>query len=146
MALDPSVTDARTQQRLARLCRRYIKASFVCLSLGLLLGFGMFWFGNDNLRFAHTHLLMIGFVLFLIYGIGYKLIPTMFFGLPIVANIGLAEIQFHLAWIGLLGMIVASQLPVGLGLDRIGGVFAGVEVAAGLLFAHLMTRTLKGAK
>ncbi len=140
--LDPSVQDRDTQERLARLCRRYIRVSFVYLCLGMLLGTGMLVFGNDNFQFVHTHMLLIGFVLFLIYGIGYKLIPTMFFGLPRVAHIGWAEAQFLLANVGLLGMLLGAVLPVGLGLDRISVFFALLEAAAGILFAVLMGKTI----
>ena len=142
--IDPSVADRATQDRLHRLCRRYIRVAFVYLVLGLLLGTGMVAFGNDNLRFPHVHMLLVGFVLFLIYGIGFKLIPTMFFGLPRVAHIGLAEWQFVLANVGLAGLLVSAVLPVGLGIDRIAFLFGVVETAAGVLFVYLMGRTLKG--
>jgi len=142
--LDPSVTDRSTQDRLHRLCRRYIRAAFVYLVLGLLLGEGMLLYGNDNYRFLHVHMLLVGFVLFLIYGIGYKLIPTMFFGLPKVAHIGWAEIQFYLANVGLVGLLVGAVMPVGLGLDRLAVLFGLVETAAGIVFVVLMGKTVKG--
>ncbi len=143
--IDRSVQDRATQDRLHRLCRRYIRVAFFYLSLGLLLGAAMLAFGNDNFLFVHTHMLLIGFVLFLIYGIGFKLIPTMFFGLPRVVSIGWAEVQFWMANVGLAGMIVGAVMPVGLGLDRIAVLFGLVEAAAGILFAVLMGRTI-GAK
>ncbi len=142
--VDPSVTDRSTQDRLHRLCRRYLRAAFVYLVLGLLLGEGMLLYGNDNFRFLHVHMLLVGFVLFLIYGIGYKLIPTMFFGLPKVAHIGWAEFQFYLANVGLVGLLVGAVMPVGLGLDRLAVLFGLVEAAAGILFVVLMGRTVKG--
>jgi cbb3-type cytochrome oxidase subunit 1 len=142
--IDLSVQDRATQDRLARLCRRYIRVSFFYLALGLLLGTAMLLFGNDNFLFVHSHLLLVGFVLFLIYGIGYKLIPTMFFGLPRVVHIGLAEAQFWMANVGLAGMLVGAVMPVGLGLDRISVLFALVEAAAGILFAVLMGKTIGG--
>jgi hypothetical protein len=142
--VDPSVQDRATQDRLHRLCRWYIRVAFFYLALGLLLGVGMLAFGNDNFQFVHAHMLLIGFVLFLIYGIGFKLIPTMFFGLPRVASIGWAEVQFWLANVGLAGMLVGAVLPVGLGLDRISVLFGLVEAAAGILFAVLMGKTIGG--
>ncbi len=60
--IDPSVQDRDTQDRLHRLCRRYIRVAFFYLVLGLLLGAGMLVFGNDNFLFVHTHVLLIGFV------------------------------------------------------------------------------------
>ncbi|HSL91369.1 MAG TPA: hypothetical protein VK863_01875 [Candidatus Limnocylindrales bacterium] len=142
--VDPSVQDRATQDRLGRLCRRYIRVAFFYLAFGLILGAGMLAFGNDNFQFVHTHMLLIGFVLFLIYGIGYKLIPTMFFGLPRVVSIGWAEVQFWLANVGLAGMLVGAVMPVGLGLDRISVLFGLLEAAAGILFAVLMGKTIGG--
>src|SRR5512134_1549650 len=141
--IDPSVQDRAVQDRLHRLCRRYLRIAFVYLSLGLILGAGMLAFGSDSLLFLHTHMLLIGFVLFLIYGIGFKLIPTMFFGLPRVVSIGWAEIQFWLANVGLAGMLIGALLPAGLGLDRIAVFFALLEAAAGILFAVLMGKTIR---
>ena len=142
--VDPSVTDRATQDRLHRLCRRYIRVAFVYLVLGLVLGEAMLLFGNDNFRFVHVHMLLVGFVLFLIYGIGYKLIPTMFFGLPKVAHIGWAEVQFWLANVGLVGLLVGAVMPVGLGLDRLAVLFGLVEIAAAVVFVVLMGKTVKG--
>jgi len=141
---DLSSFDGRTQERLARLCRRYIRTALVYLVLGLLLGAGMLAFGNDNFQFVHVHMLLVGFVLFLIYGVGYKLIPTMFFGLPRLVSVGLAEVQFWLANAGLVGMLAGAVLPVGLGLDRLAVFFGLVEAAAGILFAVVIARTMKG--
>lgn len=143
MTADLSFLDRKTQDRLSRLCRRYIRVAFFYLVLGLLLGVGMLAFGNDNFQFVHVHMLLVGFVLFLIYGIGYKLIPTMFFGLPKVGNIGWAEAQFWLANIGLVGLLAGALMPVGLGLDRIALLFGAIEAAAGVLFVVLMGKTIR---
>jgi hypothetical protein len=143
MTTDLSFLERKTQDRLNRLCRRYIRVAFFYLVLGLLLGLGMLAFGNDNFQFVHAHMLLVGFVLFLIYGIGYKLIPTMFFGLPKVENIGWAEAQFWLANIGLVGLLAAAVMPVGFGLDRIALLFGTIEAAAGILFVVLMGKTIR---
>jgi hypothetical protein len=143
MTTDLSYLERKTQDRLNRLCRRYIRVAFFYLVLGLLLGLGMLAFGNDNFQFVHVHMLLVGFVLFLIYGIGYKLIPTMFFGLPKVENIGWAEAQFWLANIGLVGLLAAAVMPVGFGLDRIALLFGTIEVASGILFVVLMGKTIR---
>jgi hypothetical protein len=143
MTTDLSFLERRTQERLNRLCRRYIRVAFLYLALGLVLGVGMLAFGNDNFQFVHVHMLLVGFVLFLIYGIGYKLIPTMFFGLPRVENIGWAEAQFWLANIGLVGLLAGAVLPVGLGLDGIALSSGVIEAAAGILFVWLMGKTIR---
>ncbi|MGZ8440616.1 MAG: hypothetical protein ACXWXD_07520 [Candidatus Deferrimicrobiaceae bacterium] len=143
MTTDLSFLERKTQDRLNRLCRRYIRVAFFYLVLGLLLGVGMLAFGNDNFQFVHVHMLLVGFVLFLIYGIGYKLIPTMFFGLPKVGDIGWAEAQFWLANIGLAGLLAGALMPVGFGLDRIALLFGTIETAAGILFVVLMGKTIR---
>lgn len=143
METDLSFLERRTQDRLNRLCRRYIRVAFCYLVLGMILGVGMLSFGNDNFQYVHVHMLLVGFVLFLIYGIGYKLIPTMFFGLPKVERIGWAEAQFWLANAGLVGMLAGAVMPVGLGLDGITVLFGAVETAAGILFVVLMGRTIR---
>lgn len=140
---DLSFLERSVQDRLHRLCRRYIGVAFAYLVLGLVLGAVMLSSGNDNLQFVHVHMLLVGFVLFLIYGIGYKLIPTMFFGLPRVAHIGWAEAQFWLANVGLVGLLAGAVLPVGFGYDRIAAVFGAVEALAGILFVVLMGRTIR---
>jgi hypothetical protein len=140
---DLSFLERSVQDRLHRLCRRFIRVAFAYLVMGLLLGAAMLAFGNDTLRFVHVHMLLIGFVLFLIYGIGYKLIPTMFFGLPRVAHIGWAEAQFWLANAGLVGLLAVAVLPAGFGLDRIAALFGLVEALAGILFVVLMGRTIR---
>jgi hypothetical protein len=144
LTTDLSFLERRTQERLNRLCRWYIRIAFLYLALGLVLGVGMLAFGNDNFQFVHVHMLLVGFVLFLIYGIGYKLIPTMFFGLPKVEHIGWAEAQFWLANVGLVGMLAGAVVPVGLGLDRIALSFGAIEAAAGILFVWLMGKTIRG--
>ncbi|MGB7972206.1 MAG: hypothetical protein WCF31_09585 [Candidatus Deferrimicrobiaceae bacterium] len=143
MTADLSFLERRTQERLNRLCRWYIRVAFLYLALGMVLGVGMLAFGNDNFQFVHVHMLLVGFVLFLIYGIGYKLIPTMFFGLPRVENIGWAETQFWLANIGLVGLLAGAVLPVGLGLDGIALSSGVIEAAAGILFVWLMGKTIR---
>src|SRR4030067_227595 len=113
MTMDLSFLERKTQDRLNRLCRRYIRVAFLYLVLGLLLGVGMLAFGNDNFQFLHVHMLLVGVLLFLIYGIGYKLIPTMFFGLPKGGYIGWAEAQFWLPDARPRGVLAAGVLPPG---------------------------------
>lgn len=114
------------------------------LSLGLLLGAGILWFGNDNFRFLHSHMLLVGVLLFAGYGAGYTWIAGRSDdGLAPGVTPGLANLQFWLANVGLPGMLAGSVLPVGLGLDRIGVLFGFLEAAAGILFALLLSRVLK---
>ncbi|MBI5905435.1 MAG: hypothetical protein HZB86_07765 [Deltaproteobacteria bacterium] len=129
-----------------RIGRRYIRVALFYLSLGLLLGAGMLWFGNDNFQFLHGHMLLVGVALFAGYGAGYFWIAGRSDGGPAPGvTPALANLQFWLANVGLPGMLAGSVLPIGLGLDRIGVLFGFIEAAAGILFAVLLHRALKTA-
>jgi hypothetical protein len=127
-----------------RIARRYFRVALFYLALGLLLGAGMLWFGNDNFQFLHGHMLLVGTVLFTGYGAGLWWIAGRSDAgpMPGVTPV-LANAQFYLANVGLPGMLAGSVLPVGLGLDRIGVLFGFIEAAAGILFAILLSRALK---
>ena len=127
-----------------RIARRYFRAALFYLALGLLLGAGMLWFGNDNFQFLHSHMLLVGTGLFAGYGAGFRWIAGRSdAGPPPGVSPALASAQFWLANVGLPGMLAVSVLPVGLGLDRIGIPFGFMEAAAGILFALLLSRALK---
>lgn len=127
-----------------RVARRYFRVALFYLALGLLLGAGMLWFGNDNFQFLHSHMLLVGTGLFAGYGAGFRWIAGRSDAgpLPGVTPV-LASAQFYLANAGLPGMLAGSVLPVGLGLDRIGVLFGFLEAAAGVLAAVLLSRALK---
>jgi len=127
-----------------RIARRYFRVALFYLALGVLLGAGMLWFGNDNFQFLHSHMLLVGTGLFAGYGAGLWWIAGRSDATPLpgVTPV-LADAQFYLANVGLPGMLAGSVLPVGLGLDRIGILFGFTSAAAGVLFAMLLSRALK---
>jgi len=127
-----------------RIARGYFRVALFYLVLGLLLGAGMLWFGNDNFQFPHGHMLLVGVGLFGAYGAGLWWIAGRSDAQPLPGITPvLANLQFWLANAGLPGMLVGSVLPVGLGLDRIGVLFGFMEATAGVLFAVLLSRALK---
>lgn len=128
-----------------RIARRYFRVALFYLAFGLLLGAGMYWFGNDNFQFLHSHMLMVGAGLFAAYGAGFWWIAgrSAASSPPGVTPV-LATLQFWIANVGLPGILAGSVLPVGLGMDRIGVPFGFLEAAAGVLFAILLSRALKG--
>lgn len=127
-----------------RIARRYFRVALFYLALGLLLGAGMLWFGNDNFQFLHSHMLLVGTGLFAAYGAGFSWIASKADAGPLPGvSAAAANAQFRIANIGLPGMLAGSVLPVGLGLDRIGVLFGFLEAAAGVLFALLLSRALK---
>jgi hypothetical protein len=126
------------------IARRYFRVALFYLSLGLLLGAGMLWFGNDNFQFLHSHMLLVGTVLFAAYGAGFWWIAGRADAEPLPGvTPAMANLQFWIANVGLPSMLAGSVLPVGLGLDRIGIPFGLMEAAAGILFAVLLSRALK---
>jgi hypothetical protein len=127
-----------------RIARRYFRVGLFYLSLGLLLGAGMLWFGNDNFQFLHSHMLLVGVGLFGAYGAGLRWIAGRSDADPLPGvTPALSNVQFWLANVGLPGMLAGSVLPVGLGLDRVGVLFGFTSAAAGILFAVLLSRALK---
>ena len=139
------MNDSSGGKAFRRIARRYVRAALVYLALGLLLGAGMLWFGNDNFQFLHGHMLAVGTVLFAVYGAGFFWIAGRADAGPLPGvSPALAHAQFWLANIALPGMLAGSVLPVGLGLDTVGVLFGFISAAAGVLFALLLNRSLKG--
>jgi len=127
-----------------KIARRFFRVALFYLALGLLLGAGMLWFGNDNFQFLHSHMLLLGVGLFAGYGAGFWYIAGRSGAGPIPGvTPALATVQFWLANVGLPGTLAGSVLLIGLGLDRIGVLFGFIEAAAGVLFTILVGRALK---
>lgn len=134
-----AVPDREALEKINRLTLTYIVTSFIYLILGMGLGVLMMVTGNDNFLFTHVHMLLIGFVVFLIYGVGYKLLPTMFFGYPGLPYIRLAWVQYFFANAGLLTMILLyNVLPVHLSTTTLLLVSGFLEFTASLLFVFIM--------
>ena len=127
-----------------RVALRYFRVALFYLALGLLLGAGMLWFGNDNFQFLHGHMLLVGVGLFAAYGAGFWWIGVRSDAepLPGVTPV-LANAQFWLANAGLPGMLAGSVLPVGLEIDRVGVLFGFLEAGGGILFSILVSRALR---
>lgn len=140
-----AVPDREALEKINRLTLVYIVSSFFYLLLGMALGVGMLVTGNDNFLFTHVHLLLVGFVVFLIYGVGYKLLPTMFFGYPGLPYIGLAWVQYAFAQAGLVFMILFYNIfPVHLQSGTVLFVSGILEFTASLLFVFIMASCIAG--
>ncbi len=125
--------------------RAFIKASVVWLALGVLVGIAMavhpVW---TVYRAAHMHMMLLGFVTMMIYGVAYHVLPR-FTGNPL-RNRGAAGAHWWASNIGLALMVVglglranaASFATLALG---VGGVLAG---AGAYIFAYLVWRTVDG--
>jgi cbb3-type cytochrome oxidase subunit 1 len=99
-------------QALNKLCRRFLLASLVYMMLGMGLGVVDVLHLASVPTFVHMHLELIGFVAILIWGVGYKLIPTMFGGVHGVYSQRMADWHFWVANVALILMVVGYWLGV----------------------------------
>src|SRR4030043_633202 len=95
--------------------KAFIKSSLIYLGVGTILGLLMiFW---TDARFTmtriHVHILLLGFMAMMIYGVGYHILPR-FMGRPIYSH-RLGNIQVWVANITLIGLSVSWILEVSQG-------------------------------
>jgi len=141
-----AVPDANTLIETNRICNRFILTSFFYLFFGVTLG-ALHMARIFVLPSAiHTHLNLVGFVCFLIFGVAYKMMPTMFFGKVSVWSLPLARIHFYVANIGIVGMTIFW-----IGYALRGGMFLAplavsgfVELVGFYMFIYNMARTYWG--
>jgi len=84
--------------------KAFVKASLIYLGIGAILGVLMvIW---PDIRFTisrvHVHILLLGFMAMMIYGVGYHILPR-FMGRPIYSH-RLGHIQVWIANITLVGL------------------------------------------
>ncbi len=122
----------------------FLFTGLVYLTIGVTLGVLFFIIPETRLlRPVHTHLNLIGFVTFAIFGIGYHILPR-FRGNPLYSE-RLAWWQFWIANVGLVGLLVF--LGVGAytsfdGLIAVQAVFGAILALSVYLFVYNMMRTL----
>lgn len=131
------------------LVRRYLRSAIAFLAVGLVLGVWMLYareFGGElppRVRSAHTHALLVGFVMLMITGVALWMFPR-----PRQDDIVFRPVLAEFAWWGIAG---GTALRVGLevGLDmspatmwRVVLVAAGALQSLGVLlfFATMWTR------
>lgn len=122
----------------------FVIASLIYLAIGVTLGVLYFIVPEMRvLRSVHGHLNLVGFVTFMIFGVAYHILPR-FRGKPLHSE-PLAWVQFWLANIGLIGLLVSMTLiiyqPIA-GLYVLGALFAAILALSIYLFVYNMARTL----
>jgi cbb3-type cytochrome oxidase subunit 1 len=123
----------------------FIKAGLAWLGLGVLVGLGMAALPDwVALRPAHAHMVVLGFVVMLLYGVAYHVIPR-FTGHQLYSR-RLAGWHFWLSNAGLLVMVAAfALLPLTgrswAGLLTLGGV---LSAAGAFTFIFNLWRTIDG--
>lgn len=127
-----------------RFVKNFILMSIVYLTIAAVLG--VFMFGNPSLmqfKFVHSHLMLLGWVSMMIYGVGYHILPR--FAGKLIKSKAMAELQFWLANIGIVGMLLFYTLGVYNQTDSYRGAtvaFGVIEAVSIFLFFYNMVATL----
>lgn len=127
-----------------RFVKNFILMSIVYLIIATVLG--IFMLGNPSLmqfKFVHSHLMLLGWVSMMIYGVGYHILPK--FAGRFLKSKAMAEVQFWLANIGLIGMLFFYALGFYNQADSYRGLtaaFGVVEAVSIFLFFYNMIATL----
>lgn len=96
-----------------------------------------------KLKTIHVHLNLVGFVLFVIFGVAYHILPR-FRGRPLHSE-GLARFQLVVANLGLLGLLLFWALEAYFdiaGAEALQAAFGALLGLSILLFVYNMGRTL----
>ena len=129
--------------------RLFIKASVIYLAIGAVFGLHMAVadHAQQQLRFVHIHLLLLGFMAMMIYGVAYHILPR-FNAKPVPYPI-LIPLHFWLANIGLIGMsalfVLGAFWTTG-GMRYLFGFFGAIEIVAIFMFVFNMLVVLKEDK
>ncbi len=96
------------------------------------------------LRFPHSHLMLIGWVTMMIFGVGYHILPR--FAGRLIKSPGLGAFQFWVANTGLIGMAVLQPIysnnPSNTMLPVLLGIAGGLQVLSSVIFFYNMGTTL----
>ncbi|MBC8365837.1 hypothetical protein H8E52_00355 [bacterium] len=126
--------------------RNFVKVSVVSIVIGMLLGLGMAS-SEVMLRYlpVHTHLLLVGFMANMIFGVGYHIIPR-FQGHAIIPW-AWATLHFYLSLVGLILMLTGWSLRLnGMGMLWVLPLGGGLEFVGVLIFLVIMWRGLSPLK
>jgi cbb3-type cytochrome oxidase subunit 1 len=109
--------------------KAFIRASLLWFVAGITLGLAMAMHPAWVVyRPAHAHMNLVGFVVMMIFGVGYQMLPR-FFGHPIHSQ-GLARAHVWMANLGLAGLVAGFMLA-----PHIGPASVPVTSAGGVLWA-----------
>ncbi|MDP2719563.1 MAG: hypothetical protein U1D67_06660 [Dehalococcoidia bacterium] len=122
----------------------FIFSSMVYLVLGIALGVVFFIFPQTRaLQSVHGHLNLVGFVIFLIFGVAYHILPR-FRGRPLYSE-RLAWWGFIVGNVGLVGLLLFNTLAalhVGGSLAVFQAAFGGILALSIYMFIFNMFKTL----
>src|SRR3972149_5134364 len=119
---------------------KFAWASLIYLLIGSTMGFVMV-LSSLPLTPSHAHVLLIGFVSMMIFGVGYHLLPV-FAGTDLY-SLRLAEIQFWLQNIGLIGLAFTMPYRYASNNYLIGTeIFGSISLLAIYIFVYNVARSL----
>lgn len=119
---------------------KFAWASLVYLVIGSTLGVVML-FNSLPLTPSHAHVLLIGFVSMMIFGVGYHLLPV--FAGTDLHSLKLAELQFWLQNIGLIGLAFTMPYRYTGENFKLGAVlFGAVSLLAIYIFVYNVARSI----
>jgi len=119
---------------------KFAWASLIYLLIGSTMGFVMV-LSSLPLTPSPAHVLLIGFVSMMIFGVGYHLLPV-FAGTDLY-SLRLAEIQFWLQNIGLIGLAFTMPYRFASNSYLIGTeVFGSISLLAIYIFVYNVARSL----
>ncbi len=119
---------------------KFAWASLIYLVIGSTMGVIML-LTSESIKPSHTHVLLIGFVAMMIFGVGYHLLPV-FAGTDLY-SLRLAEIQFWLQNIGLIGLAFTMPYRYASTNYMTGTVIFGIISLFGIyIYAYNIARSL----
>ena len=127
--------------------RAFLKASLAWLALGVSLGVAMAAHPVWTLyRLAHVHMVLLGFVTMMIFGVAYHVVPR-FAGFPLRSRRA-AIVHWWISNLGLAGMVVgfflrAHNASFATPVLATGGVLSALGA---YLFVYLIWRTIDGPR
>ncbi len=131
-----------------RYVKNFIGASILYLAVASIMGVLMLVMPATAalLRFPHSHLMLIGWVTMMIYGVGYHILPR--FAGRLIKSPWLGELQFWAANVGLVGMAlfqpIYSNNPSNTMMPVLLGIAGGLQVLSSIIFFYNMGTTLFG--
>lgn len=133
-----------------RFVKNFILMSIVYLMAASFIGVMMLYDAARYmpLKFVHSHLMLLGWVSMMIYGVGYHILPR--FAGKLLKSRAMGELQFWTANAGLVGMVVFQTLGyyyAGRGYSRYSAVFGAVEIfSIGLFFYNILASVYSKAE
>lgn len=131
---------------MSRLTILFIKSSLIYFAIAALTGLDMtFMPGHYGVLMPmHAHLMLLGWISMMIYGVAYHILPR-FSASPLYSE-KMANAQFYLAHIGLIGMAGGFVLRIYIsGGGVILVLFSIIEAISVIMFAINMLMTLPKA-